>query len=167
MRHPILTALLLLGLSGCALFQQVPGRATNGTVQTEAGAVWGKSTANPGGCPAIEFMGAQNVGEVSATCTGAGAAQSITAKSIDANSVLQTAIAGQTALGQQLSAVAQAALAALAAGGKTAATGGLGALGRVGPALRVPNAGLSGPTPDDCAALGRTFVITAAGTSCQ
>lgn len=130
MRYPLI-ALLLLGLSGCALFQQVPGRASNGTIQTEAGAVWGKSTANPGGCPAIEFMGAQNVGEVSATCTGNGANQSITAKSIDANSVLTTAIAGQTALGQQLANVAQAALAALAAGGKTAATG--GALGGIGP----------------------------------
>lgn len=152
---------LPLVLTGCALFQQVPGRVTNGAVTSEAGGVWGKTTSNPNGCPSIEFMGAQNVGEVSATCTGNGTGQSITAKSIDANSVLATAIQGQTALGQQLSAVAQAALAALASGGKTAATGGLGAMGSIAP----PSP--SGPTPSDCAYVGRTLVITSTGTSCE
>lgn len=131
----IVIAALALSLSGCALFQQVPGRVTTTDFTTEAGAVYGKTVPVPGGCPGIVFGGAQNVGEVTATCTGSGAAQSITAKSIDANSVLQTAIAGQTALGQQLANVAQAALAALAAGGKTAATGGaLGTPGPTGPA---------------------------------
>lgn len=132
MRHPLLAAAAVaLTLSGCALFQQVPGRVTNGTVTSEAGGVWGKTTMVQGNCPSIEFMGAQNVGEVAATCSGNGAQQSITAKSIDANSVLATAIQGQTALGNNMASVAQALIGLLGAA-KAGATGGLGAGGPIG-----------------------------------
>lgn len=123
--------LLPLLLGGCALFQQVPGRVVATGFTTEAGAVYGETTAVPGGCPSIRFGGAQNVGEVAATCEDGGKKQSLTAKSIDANSVLTTAIQGQTALGNNMASVAQA-LVALLGAAKTGATGGLGAAGPTG-----------------------------------
>lgn len=167
MKQGILAATLLLSLTGCALFQQVPGRATNGTIQTEAGAVWGKSTASPGGCPAIEFMGAQNVGEVAATCSGSGAEQSLTAKSIDANSVLQTAIAGQTALGQMVTDLAKQAMTMAAAAAAGPAAPIVAPMLMAGGVRRPAARRSTAPLTEDCAATGRTLVIDSAGAHCE
>lgn len=128
-------ALLLLG--GCALFQQVPGRVTANGITTEAGGIYGESTPTPGGCPAIKFMGNQDVGKVVAGCTGNGAAQWVSAEAVTASTNLQAAINGQTALGQQLADIAMAALAALGAAGKVA-SGGL-ALPQPQAALELPD----------------------------
>lgn len=160
---------LLLLLGACALFQQIPGRATNGAATTEAGAVWGKTISVPGACPSIEFMGAQNIGKITALCSDNGANQSVTAETVDANSVLQSAINGQTALGQQAVGLAQTIISTFGAAGKVA-SGGLGvthtpsasmALSPQMPSPTVVKPGV--PCPPGTV----PSVITAIGTACN
>lgn len=159
LRNIVIAATAAALLAGCALFQQVPGRVTNGTVTSEAGGVWGKST--PGtGCPGIEFMGAQNVGIVDAKCSGSGTDQSIHAEAVDANAVLKSAIDGQVQLGQQVVGLAQSVIAAFGAAGKVA-TGGLGVA-----APMSPTTGMRGSMPMLVCPIGTTITLVGSRTLC-
>lgn len=95
MKRLVILPLLLASLAGCAIFS-TPGKVTSADATTEAGGVYGKviQPANGYGCPSVVGQGAQTMGEMAATCTDHGAAQTIVLKAPDPNPALTTAYAG-------------------------------------------------------------------------
>ena len=158
----VLLLFSLVALSGCAIFS-TPGKVTSSDATTEAGGVYGKVIQNPNGvgCPSVVGQGAQTMGSMKATCMNNGQDQAIELTAPDPNPAITTAYQGINQITTQLLNFAQS----LVAAGLSGAAG----IPKVPgvPTTLGPAAAPTASAQAQCAALGRTLVVTPDGAVCQ